>query len=64
MDLFTKREIDIIKCLVEGLSNREIAKALFLTEGTVKNYLTSIYSKVDTNDRVKAILKLQMLDLT
>lgn len=60
---FTSREKDIIKLLVEGYSNMELAKKIFLTEGTIKNYLTSIYSKINTSDRGKAILILQKLEL-
>lgn len=55
----TARETDIANVLVEGMTNREIAEKLFLTEGTVKNYLSDIYSKVGTSDRAKAILLLK-----
>ncbi len=55
----TARETDIANELVEGMTNREIAEKLFLTEGTVKNYLSDIYSKVGTSDRAKAILLLK-----
>jgi len=53
---FTNRETDIAMLLVEGLTSREIADQLFLSQGTVKNYMSNIYSKIGTNDRSKAIL--------
>lgn len=43
--LFTDREIDIIKLISEGLSNKEIAQKLFLSEGTIKNYISCILEK-------------------
>jgi len=45
------REVEIARLMVSGASNREIADTLCLTEGTVKNYISSIYSKFGTNDR-------------
>jgi DNA-binding NarL/FixJ family response regulator len=52
---FTPREIEVIERLIERKSNKEIAEELFLTEGTVKNYISVIYEKLGTNDRLKAI---------
>lgn len=60
-DMFSDRERDIIKLLLCGDSNREIADQLFLTVGTVKNYLSQIYQKLDVSDRAKAVIKLQEL---
>ncbi|NEZ59427.1 response regulator [Adonisia turfae] len=54
--LFNNREIDILKLLGQGHSNREIAAALHLTEGTVKNHLTNIFSQLDVRDRTQAAL--------
>ena len=48
---YTPREMDIIKAVAEGLSNKEIANRLFITEGTVKNYITSILSKENLSHR-------------
>ena len=48
---YTAREMDIIKAVAEGLSNKEIANKLFITEGTVKNYITSILAKENLSHR-------------
>ena len=53
------RELDLAKLLVEGYNAREMADKLFLTQGTVKNYISDIYAKIGTNDRAKAILVLR-----
>lgn len=50
-DGYTAREMDIIRAVAEGLSNKEIANKLFITEGTVKNYITSILSKENLSHR-------------
>lgn len=48
---YTARELEIIKAIAEGLSNKEIAARLFITEGTVKNYITSILAKENLSHR-------------
>jgi DNA-binding NarL/FixJ family response regulator len=53
----TDREIEVINELANGLTNREIARKFFLTEGTVKNYISNIYSKLDVTGRHKAVFK-------
>jgi len=55
----TPRELDLARLLVEGYSTKEIADKLYLTQGTVKNYLSDIYAKIGTNDRTKAALLLK-----
>ena len=49
--LYSERELDIIKAVAEGLSNKEIAAKLFISEGTVKNYITNILSKENLSHR-------------
>ncbi|NQX70397.1 response regulator transcription factor [Paenibacillus alba] len=55
----TPRELDLARLLIEGYNSKEIAEQLFLTQGTVKNYLSDIYAKIGTNDRAKALLLLK-----
>jgi DNA-binding NarL/FixJ family response regulator len=52
---FTEREQEIIYYMVRNLNNRKIAERLGITEGTLKNYITSIYDKIGTNNRLEAI---------
>jgi DNA-binding NarL/FixJ family response regulator len=54
---FTEREIAILRLLAGGYSNKEIARTLFLAEGTVKNYVSEILDKLETRDRTRAVLK-------
>lgn len=53
----SEREVQVLQCISEGLNNREIAERLFLSEGTVKNYISNIYSKLDVRDRIQASRK-------
>lgn len=52
----TRRELHVIELMGKGMSNMDIAKALFLSEKTVKNHLTNIFRKLNVNDRTKAVL--------
>lgn len=52
----SERERDILTLLVEGLSNAEIAQRLFLSEGTVRNYLSSLFVKLEVSDRTQAVV--------
>lgn len=54
--LLSGRETDVVRCLTEGLSNREIAQRLKLTEHTVKNYLFRIFDKLGVSSRVEVVL--------
>ena len=51
--LYSSRELDIIRLVADGLSNREIAGQLFLSEGTVKNYISNILAKSDMEHRTQ-----------
>ena len=53
---FNPRELEILQLLGQGKSNREIAAALNLTEGTIKNHLTNIFCQLDVRDRTQAAL--------
>lgn len=55
-DRLTYREIEVLQCVGKGMSNNEIAQALFLSEKTVKNHLTNIFRKINVNDRTQAAL--------
>lgn len=52
---FTKREIDIAFLLKENYTNQQIAHKLFLGEGTVKNYISEIYNKLNIRNRAKVV---------
>lgn len=51
----TPRETEILKLVAQGLANKEIADTLFLSEGTVKNYVSTIFSKLHARDRAQVI---------
>jgi DNA-binding NarL/FixJ family response regulator len=53
----SEREVEILRLLAQGLSNREIADKLFITEGTVKNHVSNILAKLGVRDRTQAVLK-------
>ncbi len=53
----TKRELDVLRLIAGGYSNREIAEALGTVEGTVKNHASSILAKLGVRDRTRAVLK-------
>jgi len=50
----TSRELEVLKLIVKGMSNREIAATLFITEGTVKIHVNNLLGKLGVSDRTKA----------
>jgi len=56
-DNLTRREIEILKLVASGASNKEIAELLVITEGTVKNHISNILGKLDAKDRLQAAVK-------
>jgi DNA-binding NarL/FixJ family response regulator len=61
IDPLTEREQEILALVAQGASNRQIAERLYLTEGTVKNYMSSILGKLGVRDRTQAALKAREL---
>jgi NarL family two-component system response regulator LiaR len=52
----SERELEVLKLLAGGLTNAEIAESLYLTKGTVRNYVSSILTKLDVEDRTQAAI--------
>lgn len=59
LPLLTPRELEVAKHIMEGKSNKAIGEALFVTEGTIKNYVSRILEKLQLNNRSELILYLQ-----
>ncbi|WP_449278831.1 response regulator [Leucobacter sp. GX24907] len=53
----TERETEVLRLLAEGYSNRQIAEALFLAEGTIKNHVSTLLAKLGARDRTNAVLR-------
>jgi len=62
-DPLSPREIEILRVVATGASNKEIAEQLYISEGTVKNHLSSILGKLGVRDRMQAILKAKELGI-
>ena len=59
----TDRELQVLRLLVGGMSNKEIVRAVFLAEGTVRNHVSNILAKLECWDRTQAVLKAMELGL-
>lgn len=57
----TEREEGLARLMVQGLNNREIADMLHIAEGTARNYISNLYSKLEVVDRAQAIVRLQAM---
>lgn len=55
-DPLTNRELEVVGVIARGLSNKEISKQLFISEATVRHHLSSIYSKVNVEDRLNLVI--------
>jgi DNA-binding NarL/FixJ family response regulator len=53
----TERELGVLRLMAGGYANKEIARMLFLAEGTVKNYVSDLLLKLNARDRTQAVLK-------
>lgn len=62
-DPLSPREVEILRIVATGASNKEIADQLFISEGTVKNHLSSILGKLGVRDRMQAILRAKELGI-
>lgn len=62
-DLFTERELDVLRLLVQGKSNPEIARLLFISPTTVRSHVTNILTKLNVENRTQAALVAQQMHL-
>ncbi len=63
IEQLTEREREILALIAQGASNRQVAERLYVTEGTVKNHMSSILGKLGVRDRTQAVLKAKELGL-
>jgi RNA polymerase sigma factor (sigma-70 family) len=63
LEPFSDREFEVLQLLYEGITNKQIATQLFISENTVKTHLKSIYIKLDANTRYGVMAKLRLLML-
>ena len=54
LDMLSERELDVLRLLARGYSNPDIARQLYLSEGTVRNYVSAILTKLEVPDRTRA----------
>ena len=63
VERLSERELEVLRFIAAGLSNKEIMKELFISISTVKTHLSHIYSKLNVNSRTQATLKAKELEL-
>ena len=56
-EILTPRELEVLRLAGRGLTNREIAERLYLSENTVKTYIQGIYQKLDAHNRIEAVMR-------
>jgi DNA-binding NarL/FixJ family response regulator len=56
LSLLNEREVEILRLISRGYTNTEIARTIHLSEGTVRNYISALFSKLDVTDRTQAAL--------
>ncbi|MCF6459819.1 response regulator [Clostridium sp. Cult3] len=56
IESLTKREYEVLTLIAEGLNNKDIAEKLYISEKTVKNHVSSIFKKIEVNDRIQAAI--------
>ena len=56
IESLTKREYEVLTLIAEGLNNKDIADKLYISEKTVKNHVSSIFKKIEVNDRIQAAI--------
>jgi DNA-binding NarL/FixJ family response regulator len=59
----SEREIEVLRLIAAGSSNKEIAEKLFIAEGTAKNHVSNILSKLEARDRAQAVARAKELGL-
>ncbi len=59
----TPRELDVLRSVATGMSNRDVARTLFLSEGTVKSHLVQVFTKLDVKSRTAAVARARDLGL-
>ncbi len=57
LEQLSDKELQILRYIAAGFSNKEIAAAVFLSEGTIKNHISAILQKMDARDRTQAVVK-------
>ena len=63
IDPLSQREIEVLRLVAEGLSNQEIARRLFVSEGTIKKHNYNIFSKLQVNKRTRAVARAKLLGI-